>query len=218
MGLRRRRRRVPLGLLLIIGFLVVFLIVEIALSPTVIALAEAQAEWEATEAIHQAVLDVVDGEVSYGNLVNVQRDKDGRIVYMQANIVGINRMASNTAMEVQERLKQLRYASLGIPLGQILGSKLLATYGPQIGVDVVPVGTVKVKVVDGFDQAGINQTRHWISLEVESQLRVIIPLLSSDILVAARVPVADSIIVGPVPDAYLSMNLNEPAVGLDKAK
>ena len=43
---------------------------------------------------------------------------------------------------------------------------MLAGRGPDIPIVIVPVGTVESRVYDVFEQAGINQTRHKIYLEI----------------------------------------------------
>ena len=66
---------------------------------------------------------------------------------------------------------------------------------------------MKVKVADDFQQAGINQTRHRLYLNVFSQVKIIIPLVTDNIEVAAQVPIAETIIVGEVPQTYLNLDL-----------
>jgi sporulation protein YunB len=67
------------------------------------------------------------------------------------------------------------------------------------------VGTVRVKIIDNFESAGINQTRHSIYLSFDTNVRIVIPTKSGDALVATQVPLAETIIVGTVPTTYVSL-------------
>ena len=84
----------------------------------------------------------------------------------------------------------------------MLGSQLLANYGPRIKVSIYPLGTVRTSVFDKFEAAGINQTRHQIYLDIETQVQVVVPLVSSEVTVSTQVPITDTVIVGPVPSFY----------------
>ena len=81
--------------------------------------------------------------------------------------------------------------------------------GPRIPVGVVPVGAITTKFVTRFESAGINQTRHEISIETSTQMRIVIPIGAATVSVTTIVPVAEAIIVGDVPSSYV----NVPDVG-----
>jgi len=209
--LRRRRPRntAVIVLLFVLVFLVgLFLVIEFNLKPTILAFAEAQARWTATKAIHAAILEEIGSDISYKDIVHIEKDSRDRIVFMQPNIIKINKLASSATLNIQRSLEELKNNKFKIPLGQILGSKLLAHYGPAINLVLLPVGTVEVFPRDSFQEAGINQTRHRIYLEVNSDIKVVIPYISSVVDVKLQVPVADAVIVGDVPDTYLNLDIN----------
>jgi len=213
---RRRRQKNSVKVLALVFFLIlvfVFLVIEISLKPTILAFAETQAKWAATEAIHRAVLEEAAEGIEYKDIVHIEKDLQNRIVFMQPNILLINKVASKSALSIQEKLEELNKESFKIPLGQMLGSKLLAHYGPKVNLTLLPIGTVKVFPRDRFEEAGINQTRHSIYLQVDSQVKIIIPFLSSVADVNVKIPLADAVIVGEVPDTYLNIK-NEKGQGL----
>lgn len=182
------------------------LIFEHNLKPTIREIAEAKARWAATEAVNKAVREKIANSVDYHELISVQKDSSGRIVLMQPNIVRINQLASDTTLAINEALKELANQKFYIPVGQVLGSQLLANYGPRITVSIYPVGTVKTNVFDRFEEAGINQTRHRLYLDIVSQVKVVVPLITSNVRVSEQVPITDTVIVGQVPSFYVSFN------------
>lgn len=186
-----------------------FLIIDHNLRPTILAISEAKARLMSTKAINDAIHNKVVDDVKYQDLIYVRTDNNGRIVLMQPNTIKINQIASETTLEVQKSLETLKDGYFKIPLGQVLGSQLVANHGPRIKVDIVPLGTVQTEVVDEFQEAGINQTRHLLYLHVKSTIKIVVPLVSSDVKVSTMIPIAETIIVGEVPKTYFKVNMGE---------
>lgn len=213
-------RRFPARILVVIVILalmilVPFSIVERNLKPTILAIAKAYAEQVAVTAIEDAVNDRIAGSVEYKDLIFIRTDNRGRVVLMQANTIKINSLAADAILDIQKNLAKLEGKVIHIPLGQVLKSQLLAAYGPKIRVTLVPIGTVKVKIADDFQQAGINQTRHRLYLNVYDKVKIVIPLVSEYIEVSAQVPIAETIIVGEVPQTYFNLDLGRGLKEID---
>lgn len=204
--LRKGRRRLSLGAVVLVTAVVgAVSVLEFTLRPTIMTLSEAKARIVAVEAINDAVQMVIGG-VEYRNLVNVRTDNQGRVVLLQYNSMEINRLATEAIAAIQNRLKQMSGERFAIPLGQVLGSKLFSFYGPRIWVNLVPIGTVQVKVKENVNEAGINQVRHMIYLEVKAWMKVVIPLVSEDIEVVSQIPVTEVTTIGEVPNTIINLN------------
>jgi sporulation protein YunB len=184
-----------------------FLILELSFKPTITQVAEVKARLLATEAINKAIYNSVISQVNYQDLIYIHKNNNNEITTMQVNTFGIRRIQAETTLEIQKILEELSGEGFKIPMGQVLSSRLLATYGPQVNVKLIPVGTVKVNIIDHFDEAGINQVRHLIYLDIESNVKIVVPLFDSTTTVATRVPIAETIIVGPVPDTVIRLDL-----------
>ncbi len=183
----------------------IFSIVEKNLKPTIVQIAETRAHVIATEAINTVLYEKVLADVNYNDLILVHKDSQQRITMMQANTIRISRIISQANLEIKECLKQLDDERFQIPLGQTLGSQLLANYGPRINVNIVPIGTVDIKCLDEFQQAGINQVRHILYLDIEATVKIVVPLVTESVVVANKIPIAETVIVGEVPDTYLGI-------------
>ncbi|NLU40897.1 MAG: sporulation protein YunB [Firmicutes bacterium] len=209
LGFNRRRRAVrawnieTVILVALLVFGTALFVIDVRLRPTILAYAEARALTIATDAINSAVNDKIAISIKYEDLIDYRQDNQGRIVAMRLNTGEINRLASQTTIQVQSTLRSISEDRIRIPLGQALGSQILANYGPWITVRIKPLGTVQSTVVDKFEQAGINQSRHKIYLEVTATIQVVIPLVSSTVVVTSEVPIAENIILGEVPEVYV---------------
>lgn len=207
MILRKRRpyRRWVMLLILMFFFFTALLILDRRVLPALFSIVEVEVTQMAVEAINATVQrEVTRKDISYSDFIRVHSDRSGGISYLQVNTLRMNQMAADITLAVQKRLRQLEGKSIAVPLGQVLGSHVLAYYGPRISVRIVPMGTVEVEFDDSFEQAGINQTRHKIYLVFQTMVRVVVPLRSGEVRVATRVPLAESVIVGEVPEVVVN--------------
>ncbi|KAB3531606.1 sporulation protein YunB [Alkaliphilus serpentinus] len=197
-------------ILFVMGSSALFIYIDREIMPTVQAVGELKAQEVTTRAVNQAVsLVLEDGEVRYEDLISVKEDSEGNVTLMQANTMAMNKVASNVALTIQEQLNQIKTTSDRIPLGNALGSQLLAQYGPKIKLTITPVGMVDVNFGTEFQQSGINQTRHRIFLIINTNIRVIVPFSTNRIGVTTYVPIAETIIVGKVPTNYIQVPKDE---------
>lgn len=200
--LRRAVRRIMLSLL-VLGL--IFLLLERNLEAVILDMASARAEAMAVEYIHEAVRDVMEDTVTYEDMMNVQTDGQGRVTMLQANAVRMNELATVTALEAQSKLESAESQSIAIPLGAALGVPFLSAMGPRVQVRIVPVSAVSAAFSTEFESAGINQTRHKIYLSLRTTVRLVIPSGARQVSLSSQVLIAESIIVGDVPQSYVQV-------------
>lgn len=194
-----------IAIALILIILLSFSVVERNLTPAILTMAETRAHQIATETIHRILYERVLANVSYNDLVFVHKDNQQRITMMQANTIKISQIISQANLEIKERLRSLQQEAVYVPLGQVLGSRILANYGPKIKVEIIPVGTVNVQFHDEFQQAGINQARHILYLNIHTVVSIVMPTASRSVAIDNQVPIAETIIVGEVPNTYFGV-------------
>ncbi len=186
-----------------------FIYIDNSLTPTIKVLAETKAEELANRSINKSVAEIIKDEVNYSDLMNTKVDNEGKITMIESNTVMMNKVASDVALRIQEELKQVKTTTSYIPIGTALGSPILAKYGPQLKVSIEPIGTVYVNFKTDFEDAGINQTRHRIYLEVNTKVKVVIPLTTDTKEVKAEIPICETVIVGDVPNSYINIPKND---------
>lgn len=196
------RRLLLAGLLL----LALFLWLERNLTQVMLTLADARAQVMAVQALNEAAEEIIQQGVSYESLVDVSLGSDGSVRLLQANAAGMNRLASQASLLAQEKLDALENQSVSVPLGSALGVALLSGMGPDIRVSILPVGAVVTQFATEFTSAGINQTRHRVFLTMRAQVRLVLPAGASVVEAVTQVAVAESIIVGDVPDSYVNVD------------
>ncbi len=210
-----RKSRFKTIIVVIIPLLIaLYLIIDGNLETTINEMARSKAQLAGQEIVTRAVNEKVARNSEYQDLVIIHKDGEGKIVLLQPNTIKINRMMAETLLYVEKGFAELEKQSYSIPLGQAMGSRIFAGYGPGIKVKMIPVGRVSVDLVDRFEEAGINQTRHLVCLKVSGDIKVVVPLNEEDININMTIPVAETIVVGQVPDSYLSFYNRGKILGL----
>lgn len=210
---RRRRRRIPPGALLsfVILVLVLLLLVEGLLllerniRPAILAAAVMECDGIATRAINQILREEVVPTVDYRELIITEKDESGRVVMARINTAEMNRIMALTTVATGDAVTDISERVIEIPLGKITDSYILASRGPKIPVRLKPMGRVNTVLHDSFEDAGINQTRHKIYMEVITEVQIIVPLIDQSIEVFTTVPLADTIYIGKVPDTVVNL-------------
>ena len=195
-------RRLTLCALLLILLL---MLLERNLTRVVLTLASAKAEVLAVQALNQAAEALIADGISYDSLVHVTLGEDGSVRLLQANTAGMNSLASRASLTAQAKLEALQDQTVSVPLGSALGVTLLAGTGPRIRVHMLPVGAVVTAYETEFTSAGINQTRHRVLLTMRAQVQLVLPTGASGVEAVTQVAVAESIIVGQVPDSFVNV-------------
>lgn len=188
-----------LALALLAAFL---LFLEGKAGPAAVRLAEAEARVLTQEAIQKAVRDRFS-DLEYGDLYRVERNSDQYVTFMQPNSGAFNRISAEAVLAVQRNLREIEGESIGIPLGQLLGSRLFAARGPRLPVRVLATAPVEAQIESEFEAAGINQTRHVVELRLRMELLLAAPFQENTIPIDQTVKIAEGIIAGPVPDTFV---------------
>ena len=139
------------------------------------------------------------GVFQYDQLISFEKDGEGHIAALQSNMAAI-------VQDVLGRLEEVSTSELRIPLGTLSGSALLAGRGPEVAIRMQTVGSASARFANEFSAAGINQTTHRIILEVEVYVTVLLPGVEAYTSTSNRFAVAETVIVGSVPDSYVYFN------------
>lgn len=203
-----KKNKVGKIIIIIFVFFCVFMFYQIdkKLKPTIMAICDNEARNTATATINNTVREEFGSKISYDNIMDMKLDKDGNIVMIQANTVELNRIGSQISLAIQDRIKDVGVKTAKVPLGVITQNDIFASYGPKISFKMKPVGYVTTSYRSEFESQGINQTRHIIYVDVTTSIQVIIPLATNSIKVTTNIPIAESIIVGKVPNTYANFN------------
>lgn len=158
-----------------------------------------------------AVSDTIaSGDIQYDRLITFEKDDVGRITALRSNMAEFNRLQSAITADILQRMGQTAQSELSIPLGTLTGSALLAGRGPRFRVRMESVGSCSAHFENDFDHAGINQTTHSILLYVDVSVSILLPGFRTYTKVSNVFSVAETVIVGAVPDSYTYFQSDQP--------
>ena len=159
-----------------------------------------------TERITTIVNRVINEEIKnnafgYEDFATIQKGSDGQIQAMFMNTKQMNTVKSSLAIKLHEKIVSADNTELKIPLGSIIEGYIFSGAGPKINISLVPIGYALIDFESTFSDAGINQTKHQIDIVVDASFGMIMASGNERINIKTTVPLAQTIIVGDVPDS-----------------
>lgn len=187
-----------------------FLILLARLRPMIRPIAVARAKSMATRAINAAVDQVLAIEfISYDSMIILEHDHENRVTALKTNASIINRLKAELTSEITDHVNQIDEATIGIPIGSVIGGELLSGVGPRIYIGLLPVGYAETDIINTFSAAGINQTLHQIILEVTVTIGIVMPAYTEYTTVSTSIVLGESVLLGVVPENYTNVTTNE---------
>lgn len=202
-GWSRRAVLRLMALLLVGGLLSLILLGMIRMRPLLESLATTRVSNTVNRIISEAVNEAIEnGDISYEQLISLEKDSDGKIAAVHSNMAAFNRLQAQILDIILAKIDQVSARELSIPVGTLTGSALLAGRGPRISVRMESVGSSSARFENRFASAGINQTNHRIVLAVDVSVSILLPGYATATRVSTDVTVAETVIVGSVPQTY----------------
>ena len=152
--------------------------------------------------------DAIDRQIQSGNIecdriVYFEKDLDGRITALKTNMSEVNRLKTEILNLINDEILAMDTSHMGIPLGSIFLPEILSGMGPSIPLQVLSIRNSDASFRSYFTQAGINQTLQQLTMEVSVDVTVLVLGETASFTVSSQVVVAETIIVGQVPDTFL---------------
>ncbi|HEY2492830.1 MAG TPA: sporulation protein YunB [Paenibacillus sp.] len=203
----------------LVGCLVFFIIllqgfsyVDNKMKPPIMHLAKIRVKQIATEAINKAITAQVTQGTKVEQLVDWKTDTSGKVSGFMLNYAEHMKITSDTYNVVQSTLKDVHQLAEHIPLGQALGSPVLASFGPKVPVRIEPQGAAKIDLNTRQSDAGINMILVEVYIHVSVEVAVVIPFDMESEFVETEIPISYLLVVGDVPMYYYNSK-GEPVGG-----
>ena len=203
--MRRRIRNWLRGILIILVLLLVLLFSLRSKYRLVIHdLAQTQVKNSTSDLTNDAIAkQIALGQIQYDRIVFFEKDLDGRITALKTNMTEVNRLKTDILNIINDEILALDTSDIGIPLGSLFFPEILSGKGPAIPVHILSIRNSDANFVSHFSQAGINQTLHRLNMEVSIDVAVLVLGQTSSFTMTSEVVVAETVIVGDVPQTYL---------------
>ena len=142
----------------------------------------------------------------YENIMTIHRDANNNIQMISADIITINKIISDVAVEIQKEINSQGEDNISLKLGMLTGTTLFASVGPSIPVKISTIGDVKTSYTSEFIDSGVNQTLHRVYLNVITTISIVTPYNTIEEPIENQVILIENVIVGEVPESYYNFS------------
>lgn len=206
MGIRYKKHNIGLRIGIILFLSLVFLLfIMKRLEPAFTAQLSFYANDMVTENVHKAVYEVFD-EYEFGDLAEIINNSDGTITALETDSTKLNKAKSLIILNLKEKMKRQEEKNVDIPLMSASKFYLLNSMGPNLSFKIIPLGLINTEIKESFEDAGINQTEHKITLMISVNVLYRGFLLNQSETISTEIPLMNTIIKGDVPRYYSSGN------------
>jgi sporulation protein YunB len=191
-------------LILLCVLMVAFLLFRSRYRQVIRELAQTQVTNATSDLINDAVArQIGQGDIAYDRIVYFEKDLNGKITALKTNIGEVNKLKTATLNTINDEILSMDASRIGIPLGSLILPEFLSGRGPRLPVEVLTIRNSDADFESNFSHAGINQTLHQVHMTVWVDVAVLVLGSTVSFSVEADVVVAETIIVGDVPDTFL---------------
>lgn len=178
-------------------------LVDGRIRPIVIELARAELDNQVTGQVNKICTELAEsGALTYSDIVTLSYDNSGTLTGMVTNMDTINNLRITIGREVSEVLDGMDRSRVQVPIGAVLNLNVLTGLGPEVSVEILHAGQVGIRFQNEFQEAGINQTLHQIDMIVSVEVLLMVPGGVYNQQLSCTVPLAESILLGTVPESY----------------
>lgn len=206
---RRIRSFFRFLIVLLVAAVLLFLMLRSRYREVIRELAETQVKNTTSDLTNDAIArQIADGIIQYDRIVYFEKDLDGRITALKTNMSEVNRLKTDILNIINDEILALDTSDIGIPLGSLFLPELLSGKGPAIPVHILSIRNSDASFASAFSQAGINQTLHQLTMLVSVDVAVLVLGQTSSFTITSEVVVAETVIVGDVPNTFLQTGGN----------
>lgn len=201
----RLLRRILLIVLTVAVLLIVMLIYfRFQHNAQIRGLAQTQVKNTTSDLINDAIDKQIEtGNVQYDRIVYFEKDLNGRITALKTNMSEVNRLKTDILNIINDEILALETTELGISVGSLILPEIFSGRGPRIPLQILSIRNSEASFSSTFTEAGINQTLHQINMHISVDIAVLVLGRTDYFTVSSQVVIAETIIVGQVPDTLL---------------
>lgn len=186
-------------------FFAMFVYLKTVIDPNLEDISRMRAEVLVTRTINRALSELFQEEYVEEDLFLLKKDENGKTELVQANSIAINILLTHLALNLQEAFRTMDEEPLQVPLGALMGSKMLSQTGPCADVDIKPVSVLSTDFRTEFDSKAINQTKYKIYIVLKCRVKVMAPFSSRTFDTSSKILLAETVILGDVPDSFVQV-------------
>lgn len=208
-------------ILIVLGIYISFKIINKKVSPIMISIAEDEAKKISDIIINDSVKKELDNGLTFDKLFITTYEND-KLSTIDFDSIIVNKFLNNVTNNIIINIKSIETGNIDnldilnnynkdklrkgiiyeIPLSYSYNNIFLSNLSPKIPVKIHMIGNVNTNVRTKVTDYGINNALLEVYIDIDLELQVILPLLSSKITNKSSVPIAIKMINGIIPKYF----------------
>ena len=166
-------------------------------------MAQTQVKNATSDLINDAIdAQMENGDIQYDRIVYFEKDLNGKITALKTNMSEVNRLKTDILNRINDEILDMDTTDLGIPLGSLILPEFLSGKGPEVPIKIISIRNSEGSFESHFTEAGINQTLQQLTMNVRIDVSILVLGAVENFTVTSQVVVAETVIVGKVPDTF----------------
>ena len=204
--------------------------------PLLISYSEVEINKIVSLIITTTITNEITNKISMDDLFITINDSNGDIESIDFNSAKVNELLTLASKSVRTNLRYIEIGKMDkldmyndtlygydsdklnrgivyeIPSGIIFNNVLLNNILPKIPVKISPIGSVVCVLNTDIKPYGINNALIEVNINVEAEIKILLPFVSSSTKINTDAPIIMKIIEGNVPSYYMNGYLPSPIV------
>lgn len=208
-------------ILLIISIIYIFKIFNEKALPQFISYSEIETKKIVSNIISNTITEEITNNINMDDLFITLKDSNGDIQSIDLNSSEVNKILVKSSKSVEQNLRYLETGEIDklnlsnydneklksgiiyeLPSGIIFNNTLLNNILPKIPIKMHLIGNVLAKLTTSVDSYGINNALIKLNINIEAEVKILMPFVSSNTKLNIDVPILMKIMEGNVPSYY----------------
>ena len=212
-------------ILLIISIIYIFKIFNEKALPQFISYSEIETKKIVSNIISNTITEEITNNINMEDIFITLKDSNGDIQSIDFNSSEVNKILVESSKSIEQNLKYLENGEIDkighnnildnydneklkkgiiyeLPSGIIFNNTLLNNILPKIPIKMSLIGNVLAKLTTSVDSYGINNALIKVNINIEAEVKILMPFVSSNTLLNVDVPIIMKIMEGNVPSYY----------------
>lgn len=203
---KRLKQLLIIIIIMIILSIILIYIYSKKISPVIMKYALIDSKKIGISIISKGVNEEVTKILDNNDIFYIEKDKNDVVETIDYNTKVVNELLSIVSRITYDNLKDIEKNNNGIitriPIGVVTDNVFFNNLGPKVPVKINLDGNVLTSLKSDVKEYGLNSALIQISVKVEANIDVIIPLKVEKIIIVNEVPVSIKIIKGNVSSIF----------------
>lgn len=231
---RKKQLKNKIAVIIFLLFISMFLIFKKfnkAALPQLIEYSKIETSKIVSTIINHKVTDEIANNINTDEIFIILKDSNNNIESIDFNSSQVNKILYKASKSIEESLRYLEKGEIEklnlnnyisnfnedkmkkgiiyeLPSGIIFNNVLLNNVLPKIPIKINLIGNVFTSLSSDIKSYGINNAFIKVNIDVESEIKILLPFVSSSTKINLSIPIIMKILEGEVPNYYFGGYLN----------